>query len=159
MEPIIIKPLVSIGSIQLGMDQSQVQTECKNFPLHNAEDLFSKIEYDSNHKLVFIEAWNPFGEFDIELLYDGIDLFKTKADDIINRLSQQTEYMKDDESDMRICFTFKELGLSFWRPDSITEDIVNSSEFLNELTPEIQEYEKRNLYFSTVALASPSYFE
>lgn len=39
------------------------------------------------------------------------------------------------------------------------EDMVNLKEFLTELSPENQKYEKRNFYFITVSLFSASYYD
>ncbi|WP_411342600.1 hypothetical protein ACE3MZ_13050 [Paenibacillus sp. WLX1005] len=158
MTTIEINSLVGIDSILLGMNETEVKEKIKESSFNNFEELFSGLEYDSNNKLNYIEISNPFGEFDLQLLYNGIDLFKTKADDIIKLISEHNAYIQDDESEMGFNFIFQELGIAFWRPNVITEDMLNSKEFLTELTPENQEYEKRNFYFTTVSLFSPSYY-
>lgn len=40
----------------------------------------------------------------------------------------------------------------------MTEEMLNSVEFLTECSPENQELEKRFFYFRTVAVAAPGYF-
>ncbi|WP_322922422.1 hypothetical protein [Paenibacillus campi] len=159
MTVIEIIPLVGINSIKLGMTEPQVKEVLKNLPFDNYEELFSRLEYDVDNKLHYIEVSNPFDEFDLQLIYNGIDLFKTKADDIIESISKHAPYIQDDESKMGYNFIFQELGLAFWRPDVMTEEMLNSKEFLTELSLENQEYEKRNFYFTTVSLFSPSYYD
>lgn len=159
MTIIKITPLVGIDPIKLGMTELQVEEELKNSPFDNHEELFSRLEYDATNKLHYIEMSNPFDGFNLQLIYNGVDLFKTKAKDIIESISKQASYIQDDESQMGFNFIFQELGLAFWRPGVMTDDILNSKEFLTELSPENQEYEKQNFYFTTVSLFSPSYYD
>lgn len=157
MENVItITPFVGIGNVKLGMSEVQVQESLRNES--HLEDLFNNLEYDENNKLKFIEITNPFDELDIQVLYDGIDVFKTRADSLVKKIDERTPYFRDEEAEMEVCYTFKDIQLSLWRPDVLTEDMMESAEFLEELSPENQEYEKRNLYFSTVAIASNGYY-
>ncbi|GIP46132.1 hypothetical protein J45TS6_45910 [Paenibacillus sp. J45TS6] len=152
----IISPFIGIGTVKLGMSQSEVHEILKDGGY--LENLISRCEYDENDKLKFIEISNPFDEFDLQLLYDGIDVFKTKANSLVEKIDEKTPYFRNEEAEMGVCYTFKDLQLSFWRPSALTEDEMNSVEFLEELSPENQEYEKRNLYFSAVAIASKGYY-
>ncbi|WP_158523940.1 hypothetical protein [Paenibacillus bovis] len=63
------------------------------------------------------------------------------------------------EAELGYAFFFKEIGLSLWRPIVMTEALINSPEFLAEVLPENWEDEKRNLYFATVAVTIPSYYD
>ncbi|MDR6726144.1 hypothetical protein J2W91_004650 [Paenibacillus amylolyticus] len=76
----------------------------------------------------------------------------------MSSMDEKTSYIRDDEAKMGVCYTFKDIQLSFWRPSALTEDKLKSEEFSTELNPENQEYEKRNLYFRTVAIASSGYY-
>ncbi|MFD1887628.1 hypothetical protein [Paenibacillus wenxiniae] len=154
-----IQPLTGINEIKLGMTEIEIMATIENACLAANEVVFSRLEYDSHHTLHYIEISNPFGDYDLQLRYKGIDLFQTKADDLIMLLNQQASYIEDDEAEMGTQFVFKQLGLALWRPDVITEEIVHSKEFLTELSVENQEYEKRNFYFATVSLFSPSYYD
>ncbi|MDN4617699.1 hypothetical protein QCD85_06290 [Paenibacillus sp. PsM32] len=98
----------------MGITKLEVEKKLKNPLFDNHEELFSRLEYDTNNKLHYIEVSNPFDEFDLQLLYNGIDLFKTKADDIIGLIRRHASYIQDDESEKGFNFIFQELGLAFW---------------------------------------------
>lgn len=151
-----ISPFEGIGLLKLGINQSEVQKILKDNLF--LEELISRLEYDEHDNLKFIEVSNPFGELDYQVLYDGIDLFNTKADSLVKKISEKTPYLRDEEAEMGVCFTFQDIQMSLWRPSALTEEIMNSEEFLTDLSLENQELEKRNLYFSTVAVASKGYW-
>ncbi len=154
-----IEPLIGINNIKLGMTEIEMMKDIESARITSNQALFSRLEYDSHHKLHYIEVSNPFDEFDLQLLYNAVDLFKTKADDIIELLNKDASYVQDDEAEIGTSFIFKELGLVLWRPGVMTEQLLHSREFLTELSVENQEYEKRNFYFTTVSLFSPLYYD
>jgi hypothetical protein len=169
MDPIIITPNVGIGPFKLGMSELEVQETFKRYANFRGTDnpnnpsyleqLFTNFEYDSNNKVIFIEISNPYDDFDIVCLFDGIDVFRTKADELVKEIDKKTKYARDDEAQMGFSYIFKEIQLSLWRPSVMTDDILNSPEFLLEFSPENQELEKRHFYFTTVAIAAPGYYE
>ncbi|WP_046228156.1 hypothetical protein [Paenibacillus dauci] len=159
MYTITINPLVGIGSIQLGMTEMQVQQELQNAPWINNEELFQTFEYDSNNRLKFIEINNPFDSAGFKLLYKDLDLFNTTAEDIVSTIRIHTSFVNNMEAELGYTFFFREIGLSLWRANVMTDAIINSPEFLAEVLPENLEDEKRNLYFATIAVTIPSYYD
>ncbi|WP_028609790.1 hypothetical protein [Paenibacillus harenae] len=168
MDSIVITPFVGIGPFKLGMSESEVK---ETFVTHAhwrranqaynesiMEELFVNFEYDSNNKVKFIEVVNPAyaGLFHIPCLYNGIDVFTTKTDELVFEIDKDTKYIRDSESELGYMYIFPERQLTFWREGVITEEIMNSEEFL-EMPPENQELEKRYFYFTTVSIAVPGY--
>ncbi|WP_169086205.1 hypothetical protein [Paenibacillus sp. PL91] len=168
MDSIIITPKVGIGPFKLGMSEYEVK---ETFNAHDhwrrtnnaynhsiLEELFIKFEYDSNNTVKFIEMVNPSyaGVFHIPCLYNGIDVFTTKASDLVSEINKETSYNRDSESEMGFMYVFPELQLAFWRENVITEDLMNSEDFL-QMSQENQELEKRYFYFTTVSIAVPGY--
>ncbi|TDL65492.1 hypothetical protein E2R58_18620 [Paenibacillus amylolyticus] len=161
MEPLEVIPMVGIGPFKLGMSKSEVEEiiECITPEI---SQLYNQLEYDSEHKLYFIEVSNPHDyspdESDVVLTYDNIDVFRTKADDLVKLIDSKTPYTRDIDAELGFSFIFKDIQLALWRPSVMTEEMLNSVEFLTEFSPENQELEKRFFYFRTVAVAAPGYF-
>ncbi|AFH63013.1 hypothetical protein ACVNS2_20355 [Paenibacillus caseinilyticus] len=173
MDLISIEPKVGMGPFKLGMSESDVKKvmeEHKNWRDPNAvynlsrlEQLFVTFEYDSNRKLKYMQLVNPLyqyekGGFQIPCLYNGIDVFTTKAEDLIRELDKQSKYIRDNDSSLGYTFIFNELNIAFWREGVINEEIMQSEEFL-EMPEENQELEKRYFYFTTVSVFVPGYYD
>lgn len=168
MDSIVITPYVGIGPFKLGMSESEVK---ETFEAHAhwrrtnqaynesiLEELFVKFEYDSKNKVKFIEVVNPAyaGLFHIPCLYNGIDVFTTKTDELVFEIDKDTKYIRESESDFGYMYVFPERQLAFWREGVMTEKILNSDMFL-EMSLENQELEKRHFYFTTVSIAVSGY--
>lgn len=142
MTSIDIIPLKSAGHVKLGMTRSEVfQTIGK--PTRNLQqkdayqtnDVFFSLYYDQNDKLEYIE-YSGLGN--AKILFNGIDIFKTPATDLIDQIVKQTGYQFDpNEKEIPYCYVFPELELSFWRP----------------VVPE-NEHDEDGKYFMTVGIGA-----
>ncbi|CAM4256414.1 hypothetical protein [Paenibacillus tarimensis] len=154
MSKIDIVPFEGIGPVKLRMSKKDAEyTLTKNISGRSLNSIFTRIEYDGDDKIAFIEVTNPYHK-DIVFLYKGLDVFNLKAEEVIKEISKENDYVRDAEAESGHSFLFKETQLSFWRSHILTEGDLKSDWF-KELNLEDQEIEKRNLYFITVAIAIP----
>ncbi|MFC4775902.1 hypothetical protein ACFO9Q_03805 [Paenibacillus sp. GCM10023252] len=134
MKPLIIVPGVGIGPLKLGMSRGEAQEVFS----HNStlEFYASHMEYDSDDKLIGMEISNPYGPSSLVLLYNGVDVFKTKAEALVSVIEEAAPYIRDGSSESGYGYIFRELQMSVWRP------VVD----------------EEHLTFATVAIASPGYY-
>ncbi|MEK3883011.1 hypothetical protein [Paenibacillus sp. PL2-23] len=168
MDSLILLPYVGIGPVKLGMRKWEVQAVFQTHAhlkrpnqAYNEsilEELFVRLEYDKDQQVNFLEVINPAyaGIDHIPILYDGIDVFGTKAVDLVARLDGVTPYNRNPDSESGHLYVFPETQLSLWREGVMTEEMMNAKVF-QEMLPENQELEKRYLYFTTVSIAAPDY--
>jgi Fe-S cluster biosynthesis and repair protein YggX len=155
MQTILIEPSVGIGPFKLGMTEQEVKAVLEQESAMYS-DLLS-IEYDAKGRVTFLEMSNPDDD-SIQFLYGDKDVFRTQANPLINELDKETPYDRDDEAEIGVCFVFKEIAMAFWRPVPLTEEMLQSEEFLREVPPEHREQEKKHLFFSTAAVAAKGYW-
>jgi hypothetical protein len=145
MNKLIIEPGVGIGTIKLGMAKSEVDCHINEYvqKYEKGTSYFNffknafKIEYDKNEKVKFIEIISAMNIF-LSCQCHDIDVFSTKADELIPKLNQISEH--EDTND-EFQFVFTNIGLSLWR-----------SSVFKEMDEEDQEEEKKFMYFQTVAV-------
>lgn len=102
----MINRLVGIGPFRLGMCREEIEQTFRNLERWRANDgnpvnpsyvemLFMRehFEYDSSGRVKFIQLINPnySGQFHIPCLFQTVDVFTTKADDLIHRLSKSIQ--------------------------------------------------------------------
>ncbi|MEK4439237.1 hypothetical protein [Paenibacillus sp. FSL K6-2862] len=107
MDSIIITPNVGIGPFRLGMCKEEVEQIFRNLDHWRANDgipgnpsyiemLFIRehLEYDANERVRFIQLINPHysGHFCIPCLFQGVDVFKTKAEDLIHTFKKSIQW-------------------------------------------------------------------
>ncbi|GGJ32622.1 hypothetical protein [Paenibacillus hunanensis] len=137
-----VQPGISIADIYIGMLRNDAE-RC----LSNTAYSF-QIEYEQD-KVSFIEI---NAEADISCIYNGIDLFKVKATQLIDLLDAISPY---DRAESDGCsYRFPQLGLVLWRDINFTEEDMKQSWF-QEMSLENQEDTMRSLYFSTVGVFLP----
>ncbi|WP_193723904.1 hypothetical protein [Paenibacillus sp. P13VS] len=173
MEKIMINPLVDIGPFRLGMCREEVEQTFLSLDHWRANDgnsdnpsyiemLFMRehFEYDSNDRVKFIQLINPnySGRFHIPCLFQAVDVFTTKVENLIHTLSKEYPIAGDADPRTGCSFVIPELELSFWREGIMNDEIINDPAFL-ELSEENQELEERYFYFTTVSIGAPGYFD
>jgi len=159
MIAIKVTPNAGIGQIQLGMHQCQVE-EILNLGAssHNESALFglyNKIEYDAEQRVKFVEFSNPLQD-DVTCLFEDIDLFRTQAEDLIQQLDRQSPYRRNGPEPGYI-YLFPEYSMALWRAEAVTEDEL--LEAYQNSGPDRLEEERQRLYFMTVAIAVPGYWD
>ncbi|WP_413379305.1 hypothetical protein [Paenibacillus taichungensis] len=152
----MITPFVGIGPFRLGMSREEVEQIFENLNHWRADDgisvnpsyiemLFMRehFEYDSNARVKFIQLINPrySGQFYIPCLYQGVDVFTTKVEDLIHSLRQEYSMVGDDDPRTGFSFAIQDLELSFWREGIMNDEIMEDPFFL-EMSEENQEIEK-----------------
>lgn len=170
MDAIIITPHVGIGPFRLGMCREEVEQTFQNLNHRRPDNgnpsyiemLFMRehFEYDADDRVKFIQLINPHysGHFCIPCLFRGVDVFTTKAEDLIHTLKKEYPMVGDVDPRTGFSFVIPDLELSFWREGIINDEIMKDPEFL-EMSEENQELEKRYFFFTTVAIGAPGYYD
>ncbi|MBE5394144.1 MULTISPECIES: hypothetical protein [Brevibacillus] len=160
MDVLLIESGKGIGDIKLGMTKDEVNECIEKYTTKYQKPNYMKnyfktafnIKYDSEGKVEFIEIPSELKD-DFQCLFMNIDIFNTKADELIRLIDEISPYDRSD-TELDTCFTFPGLGLILWRPDVLKEEDLEEDWF-KELKPSIQEDTKKNLYFSSVSLKQP----
>ncbi|MBY0054662.1 hypothetical protein P4U99_25925 [Brevibacillus agri] len=127
MDNLIIEPGEGIGLIKFGMSKDEVE-KCiqsytekyqKEYHIQDYFKGFFMLEYDSEGKVDFIEIPEVLKET-FNCLLMGIDVFNTKAEDLVEKIDEIAEYDRN-QSDGYTYF-FPSLGLSLWRSDIFKEE-------------------------------------
>lgn len=156
MDDIIIES-GAIGMIRLGMSRDDVEA-CiqvyarkyhKEYHIRNYFKSAFKIEYDTNETVDFIEISSSLKE-EFNCLFYNIDVFNTKADDLVNLIDRISAYDRN-HSELGYTYFFPDLGLSLWRPIVLKEENLEEDWF-KEMSPENQVDEMRHLYFEAVSI-------
>ncbi|MFC4102474.1 hypothetical protein [Paenibacillus xanthanilyticus] len=173
MDAIIITPHVGIGPFRLGMSREAVEQVFLDLVDWRFDDgttadpsyiemLFIRehFEYDTNGRVKFIQLNNPnyLSQFRIPCLFQGVDVFATKAEELIHTLRKEHSMIGDIDPKTGFTFAIKELELCFWREGIMNDDIMKDPGFL-EMSEENRELEKRYFYFTTVSIGAPGYFD
>ena len=149
-----VRPNEGMGPFTLGMTQAE------------AEDALNKLN-EEEHQAV--EVWHRFGGYgspqtfqleyedgklsrigldrcdDLKVLYRGLDLTDTHAEDLIPALAKETGYVCDCEDHELACtYEFPALGLELWRESAYHPKLLTYPEFqeLIQALPENLEYEQ-----------------
>ena len=149
-----VRPNEGMGPFALGMTQAE------------AEDALNKLN-EEEHQAV--EVWHRFGGYgspqtfqleyedgklsrigldrceDLKVLYRGLDLTGTHAEDLIPALAKETGYVCDCEDHELACtYEFPALGLELWRESAYHPKLLAVPEFqeLVQALPENLEYEQ-----------------
>lgn len=157
MEDLIIEPGIGIGTIKLGMTKPDVEACLAEYSNNYKNDLLMdnffvnrfNIEYNQKNEVEFIEVDSSLKEL-FNCKCNGVDVFRSKADDVISAFSLKSAFDPNTESET--LFRFPSLGISFWRSRALKEKQMEEAWF-KEMDPEIQEDEKRFLYFEAVSVS------
>ena len=149
-----VRPNEGMGPFTLGMTQAE------------AEDALNKLN-EEEHQAV--EVWHRFGGYgspqtfqleyedgklsrigldrceDLKVLYRGLDLMGTHAEDLIPALAKETGYVCDCEDHELACtYEFPALGLELWRESAYHPKLLAVPEFqeMIQALPENLEYEQ-----------------
>jgi len=138
-----IEPGKSIGVVKLGMSKDEIELLTKN------DSVFYMVEYDIEDRCKFIQIASSTKESYV-CEYSDIDLFNTKVSDLVTLLDNISPY---DRNHFEVGYTyiFPKLGLSLWRPQNISEDIIHEQWF-KEMSIENQQDELKHLYFESVSV-------
>lgn len=149
-----VRPNEGMGPFTLGMSQAEAEEALQK--LHEAEGQA-------------VEVWHRFGGYgdpvtfqleyedgklsriglerseDLKVLYHGLDLTRTHAEDLIPALAKETGYTCDCEDHELACtYEFPALGLELWRESAYHPKLLEVPDFqeLIQELPENLEYEQ-----------------
>ncbi|MGF7058469.1 hypothetical protein [Brassicibacter mesophilus] len=159
MGTIVVYPHKGIGNILFGMTRKEVEqilffTHYKEEP--EGEDIL--VRYDDYHitykdNIVFEICINNFENY--KVVFNNIDLFHTKAEDIFDSLKKLSDYDYDCEDEYLSCtYYFKDLGMILWRESAFHPKLLQEEWFQELITAQKEnlEYEKRFWFFNQVCL-------
>ena len=150
MEDLIIKEGYSVGLFKFGMTKEEVE-QCNNIYIEKHgiyKDSFF-FEYDEEGKVTSIHLLLDELKKHFQCDYKGIDLFNLKASELVKAIDAIDPYIRDREALLGFTYQFPNLGLTLWRGNVCTEEDLEADWF-KELIPEIQEDNKRFLFFETI---------
>lgn len=162
MDDLIIEPKRGIGLLSLGMTVDEVE-ECinaysnkylKEYHIHDYFRYAFRVDYSTDGKVSFIEILSDLKN-EFNCLFNGIDVFNTKAEELVSSIDQISPYDRNHR-ELGFTYAFPELGLSLWR-SRIFKDEDRNQDWYKEMCPENQEDELRFQYFETVGVESDEY--
>ncbi|WP_034328788.1 hypothetical protein [Alkaliphilus transvaalensis] len=162
MDDLIIEPKLGIGKITLGMSMKEVEAciayySKKHLGVDDDKNAIAsslQVAYDPEGKVNFIHLDSRITKY-FNCLFRGVDVFSTKVDLLVKMIDEISPYDRN-HPELGCTFYFPEIGLGLWRPRIFNEEDQLTKEF-QELTPENQEDELRNLYFEVVCIEKDYY--
>ncbi len=159
MFKIQIKPHIGIDKIQLGMTKDEIKKIEIESGISIEKIYFGclRVLYDDKGLVNFIEIANPYSDL-FKVFFEGIDIFNTKAEELIEFVLKFGNYdRKNNDSILGYQYIFKDIGLSFWRPNVFKEEYLDEIWFKN-YSPELKEDEMKYWYFQSVSIAVDGYW-
>lgn len=146
-----IIPSESIGTIKIGMTRMEAEANVNAYA-----NLIINLDFDLDNKVNFIEVGYATADY-LQCLYNDIDLFNTKVDELIKLLDQISPYDRSN-AELGYTYNFPLIGLSLWRSVMLSDEDLQQDWF-KELDPEIQKDEMKYLFFEAVAVYKPGYYD
>lgn len=153
MRELIIIENKSVGLLEFGMNEEEVKKCLAIYEDFGIEDAYISIrcDFDYQGKLVFVELLRSFLVEHFQCIFKGINLFDLKASDLVTQLNEIYPKKTEIFSVNDCTYSYEDWGLHFWREDAITEEYLETEEFLN-MTPSNQEETRNFLYFESISL-------
>ncbi|QOR34931.1 hypothetical protein IMX26_15950 [Clostridium sp. 'deep sea'] len=163
IENIQVIPYEGIGRIKLGLTELQIKniikTHYSNKKVNNdiVSAPFFEVEYNEQGEAIYIELARDDSNKDLyPTLFKGIDIFNTKAKDLIPQITKYYEYNSNDIN-LGYSYVFPAIDLALWRP-SIFEEEDKQEDWFKGMCQESQQFEIRHMYFCFVAVAIKDYY-
>ena len=142
-----IIPLQSAIGVKLASSRSETRKliglpsrEIDNVDYYQFEPRFFSVHYDASNLVEFIEISNPHSE-EIEVLFNGINVFEVPARELIQRIELETGYRFDrNDPELEYSYIFRDLDLSFWRPTISENDEDEDGKFFETIGIGIEGY-------------------
>ena len=174
MRKLLITPKVGIGALKLGMSPEQIldaiNEELSDLPdvtnrnMQIAEEkegdgvtrryikgpFFFMVHYRNNEEIE-LSVNRDVRETMKVILYD-MDVFLTRAEEIVNQLKERSRYIYDGEDELLgTDYDFHYIGIRFWRDGVFHEKLLLDKDYMEEMQFVIEE-EYRYLYFDIVTV-------
>ena len=156
-----------IGKLHLGMNEKECSEVLESYRKEHLKGLWNyslnhvfRIDYDQEGKISFIEMVTGYEpellQVRIHLPEQTVDAFHTKAKLLIPMIDKVSPYDRSEE-DNGFAYYFKELGLALWRGNVFEEEQMEEA-WYKEMCAENQQDELRFMYFETVSVMVPGYY-
>ncbi|WP_454192446.1 Imm26 family immunity protein [Paenibacillus sp. Marseille-Q7038] len=156
-----------IGKLYLGMSEKECRAVLESYRKEHLKGLWNysfndvfRIDYDQEGKSSFIEMVTGYEpellQVRIHLPEQTVDAFHTKAKMLIPIIDKVSPYDRSEE-DNGYAYYFKELGLALWRGNVLEEEQIEEA-WYKEMCAENQQDELRFMYFETVSVMVPDYY-
>ncbi|GEM_PF-2657787 len=162
MKTIIVTPHKGIGNIFFGMTRKEVE-EIIGSKDYKGETKANDVSvgYEQYHitykeDKVFEICINNIGGS--KVIFNGIDLFNTIAEEIFDALKLLSDYDYDCEDEyLSNTYYFKDFNMLLWREDAFHPKLLNKEPFQKfiAINEENLEYMKRYWYFDQICLKDP----
>jgi hypothetical protein len=163
LKTIVVYPHKGIGNILFGMSRYEVEQIL--LPKYYAEEttphgIFVRyidfhITYQDN--VVCEIGINNLNHY--KVIYNNIDLFHTKAEEIFDSLKKLSEYDCDCEDEyLSWTYYFKDLGMVLWRESVFHPKLLKEKWFQKRIDEQEEnlEYEQRFWFFGQICLKNVS---
>ena len=162
MKRLNIIPNKGVGDIYLGMSQEEVEEiltgehrTLRKSDIYYSEDYKEHdiiIEYDASGTVLTIELVDVMTDI-YDVYFNDIEVFKTKAEDIIEALEKLDEcIVEEPDKDLASEYIFQKLGLTFWRSSAFHPKLLDDPEFM-EMSESIREDEMKYWYFESIGVS------
>lgn len=168
-DKMIMVPFQGVGDIQFGMTRKDIESilvPCRKVRYLKELDLYVAhyslfkthrctsfvIEFKDN-KVDGITLYDNLSEYHhLSVLLCNVDLFKEKAENVIDKLrSYSICYYDAEDKNLSTEYVFPEFGITLWREIGFHSQLLKSQEF-HDMTPDDQDFMRSNLYFKTITL-------
>lgn len=169
MKTLVVQPHKGIGKILFGMSRKEVEEiicekltseyRYRNDNVECVEVRYDEYSIDYKNDVVADIYITNFDKSNVVL--NGIDLFYTKAEDILDLLKLISDYDCNCEDEtLSTTYYFKDLGLELWRESAYHPKLLSNDGFQRYISEneENLEYEQRFWYFQQVKLSKQSIF-
>lgn len=168
MDKLIIRPSTGIGNVRLGMNREEVLEAIgmcfySTYDKHNlCDEYFNynlRVYYNDKGIVNFIEDLYYISKY-VQVIFEGIDVFKTKADELVSFIEKNCDKYNRNDSDSQFGYgyIFENIGLSLWRSNVFKEETMHE-EWFQKLGPEEKEEELRFQYFEKVSVFGKGYYD
>lgn len=173
MDSIVVTPHQGIGPLQLGMTPQQItaaiQELCSAVPLSShrfqmaerACDGLTTVRYVGDSAFFMVEyrdgcaveiAVDDLLRASIPVVLNGMDVFKTPAEEILRALKQLDTCTFDlEDEQLSTNYEFAQLGLRLWREDAFHPKLLQDPRYREEMALVLDEM-YRYEYFQLVAV-------
>lgn len=101
-----------------------------------------QIQYDNNNIVNYIEIVNSST---YHVVLEGVDVFKTKAENLISYVEQFSKYLNTPSAQMGFMYIFEDIGISLYRSNVFKEETMKEP-WLLQMNQEQKEDELRFQY-------------
>ena len=144
-----IRPREGFGPFRLGMTEEEAEETCRRLGLPQAPQSFYLEYRDGRLSRIGLNA-----DEDIRILYRGLELTRTHAEDVVAALSRESGLVCDCvDSELADTYDFPELGVELWRERVYHPKLLDRPEFqqLIAALPENLAYEQSHgWYFAQI---------